>query len=982
MRNLTKVLAMVLAFTMMVSVAAFAVNYTDVEASANYAEAVDVLSDLGLVKGYTDGTFGADKTLTRAEAATLVIRLMGLEEAAVAAAGSDTGFTDVAADHWASGYIYMAAQKNIVAGMGDGTFAPDATLEYAQIVKMIVVALGYAPQAAEAGEWPGNYISTASNIGLTKGIAGKATDAASRGLTARLIYSALTIPKMEKNGVGVNAIFEPVNKMILDELSIIKLAGEVTSVSAIDETVTIAGDWKQGAIVGADSKKYKETIDADYVTYDDELPIKPGALAAELKELVNVPAYIYLQEGDGEYVVASIVAKKVSSVEFTSEDIEEYDTAKNKLSIYTNAEQTKTASYKIADAVKVYVNGERVDTDALADGIQDYAADAFAALIAGTPYAVVLRDTNNDTEYDYANLTEFKYMVVEEVKASKQGVYTIKGEDLDLAVGSAMADFKIDTENEDTDITIIKDGEVVDVKAIEEGDILNIVEIENVSDELIQGTIYVTNEKVSATVRYVNDDETIPVVKMTDGNSYKSIMDDTELIASQTEATFYLNISGKIIYMDDEVSVAAYKYAFATNIVLSGKGSAMKTGTIRVLTPEGEWKTLDLKSTFTIDNTPYTISEITLTADTEDTFEALFADYMEDNREPEFAIVDMIAYKLDSTGAVKAIVVLDDNAIVDGNAFGLTDRTFKADDEEATFGTYLVDETTVIYNFVEDAVDCAFDEADVKVTDISVLTNDKTYEEAVSLYDIDDKTDLVSIMKGSFVADVDFQAPWFIVNSVVKETIDDVEYIILSGLEAGEEKTYYVSQDDGSEMLVAIDDSGVVAEDGTVLPDAYVKATYAQGDIFIVNADADGIIAKAIKLGSVYNFVSADGTAFDFTNLDLTVANVDGDDEGWIVAGFAALRNDNKTKIYLDTDADLYDDVAIKAVDGAEYSIKNAKNVTVFNAAAAKKENRLSAGDASDIDKGTIVLGRCDEDQKLIEVIVIISDMTDTEDFE
>ncbi len=977
MRNLTKVLAMVLAFTMMVSVAAFAVNYTDVEASANYAEAVDVLSDLGLVKGYTDGTFGADKTLTRAEAATLVVRLMGLEEAAVAAAGSDTGFTDVAADHWASGYIYMAAQKNVVAGMGDGTFEPDTTLEYAQIVKMITVALGYAPQAAEAGEWPGNYISTASNIGLTKGIPGKATDAASRGLTARLLYSALTIAKMEKNGVGVNAIFEPVNKMILDDLGIIKVLGKVATVSAIDETVTIDDGWKQGVIM---DKKYKDTTDSDYVTFDDTLPIKPGVLAAELKELVNVPAYIYLQEDEEGYVVVSIVAKKgISSVEFTSEDIEDYDTTKNKLSVYTNAEQTKTASYKLADSIEVYINGERQDYDDVEDGIQNRAADDFANDITVTPYAVVLMDTNNDTEYDYANLTEFKYMVVDEVKASKQGVYTIKGEDLDLAVGSAMADFKIDTENEDTDITIIKDGEVVDVKAIEEGDILNIVEIESDSDELIQGTIYVTNEKIDGTVRYVNDDETIPVIKMADGKSYKSLMDDTELIASQTEATFYLNISGKIIYMDDEVSVAAYKYAFATNIVLSGKGSAMKTGTIRVLTPEGEWKTLDLKSTFTIDNTPYTISDITLTADTEDTFEALFAHYVEDNREPEFAIVDMIAYKLDSTGAVKAIVVLDDNAIVDGNAFGLTNKTFKADDEEATFGTYLVDETTVIYNFVEDAVDCAFDEADVKVTDISVLTNDKTYEEAVSLYDIDDKTDLVSIMKGSFVADVDFQAPWFIVNSVVKETIDDVEYIVLTGLEAGDEKTYYVSQDDESEMLVAIDDSGVVAEDGTPLANAYVKATYAQGDIFIVNADADGIIAKAVKLGSVYNFVSADGTAFDFTNLDLTVANVDGDDEGWIVAGFAALRNDSKTKIYLDTDADLYDDVAIKAVDGAEYSIKDAKNVTVFNAAAAKKENRLSAGDTSDIDQGTIVLGRCDEDQKLIEVIVIISDMTDTE---
>ena len=137
MRNLTKVLALVLAFAMMISGAAFAASYTDVEASANYAEAVSVLSDLGLVKGYEDGTFGADNTLTRAEAATLVVRLMNLEDAAISAAGSDTGFTDVPADHWASGYIYIAAQKEVVAGMGDGTFAPRATVTRAQAAKVI-----------------------------------------------------------------------------------------------------------------------------------------------------------------------------------------------------------------------------------------------------------------------------------------------------------------------------------------------------------------------------------------------------------------------------------------------------------------------------------------------------------------------------------------------------------------------------------------------------------------------------------------------------------------------------------------------------------------------------------------------------------------------------------------------------------------------------------------------------------------------------
>ena len=956
MRNLTKVLAMVLAFTMMVSVAVFAIDYTDVEAGANYAEAVDVLSDLGLVKGYEDGTFGADKTLTRAEAATLVVRLMGLEDAAVAAAGSATGFTDVAADHWASGYIYIAAQKGVVAGMGDGTFEPDTTLEYAQIVKMIVVALGYAPQAAEAGEWPGNYISTASNIGLTKGIAGKATDAASRGLTARLLYASLTIPKMEKSGVGVNAIFEPVDKMILDELALVKLQAKVTAVDTIEGTATISDDWKQALII---NKKYKETNDEDYVTYDEDATVNVGVLAADLKALQNVPAYIYLAEDDGEYVVASIVAKKnVSTVSFTSEDYDEYDSAKRKLTVYTNAEQTKTLSVKLAANIDVYINGESYDDDMTAADFDTFVEDG--------AYVIDLMDTDNDGEYDYASATFFQYMVVAEAKTNKQGVCSIEGEILTIADEIEMPDFKIDTENEDTDITIIKDGEVVDVDAIEEGDILNVVVVEYIArtKELVQGTIYVTNDKVDATVRYVDDEEGIIV--MTDGNSYKALI--TDELASQTEATFFLSISGKVIYMDDEVTKSSYELAFANNIVLTGKNDVMKTGTIRVLTTEGEWKTLDLKTTFTFNGSSVKIADVD-----PDEFADEFVAYAADTREPEFYILNMVEYKLDSTGAVKAINVL--SSAREEDSFGYADE-YKNDGEEAVFGAYIFDETTVVYNVSADAtLDETFEEKDITVTDISILKDGNDY--TADLYDINEKTDLVSVIKGTFSADVDFEAPLFVLKSIVEENIEDEDVIVLIGFENGEEKTYYVSQDKDSEVLVVASDDDTVVT-GAALEDMYEAASYAHGDIFIVNADANGYIAKAVKMGSVYNFIATDdddNTSF-IMPADIFGDAIEGDDEGFVVTGLVVAMNGKKTSVYLDTDdTDLIaGEVAVTGLDNVV--IKKAETVTVFDA-TAKKANRISAGSAKDIEVGTMLIGRVDKNDNLVEGIVIITDATD-----
>lgn len=963
MRNLTKVLAMVLAFTMIVSVAAFAASYTDVASDANYAEAVSVLSDLGLVKGMGDGTFGADKTLTRAEAATFVVRLIGLEDAAISAAGSETGFTDVPTDHWASGYIYIAAQKGIVAGMGDGTFEPETELEYAQIVKMIVVALGYEPQAAEAGEWPGNYISTASNIGLTKGISGKATDKVDRGTTARLIYAALTIPKMEKSGVGVNATYEPVNKMILDELGIDKILTSVQNVDAIAGKVTLdieSGSHRQAVISKQTYKEVKK--DHDDYDYDYNATIKSGALTDTLKNMVGVPAYVFVTEVDDDATVVAIVEKKnVSSVVFESEDWEDFDSSSKKLSYYINAEQTKTASVKLDSNIGVRING--------ADSTKS--ASEFSTLVKNGHYTVDLKDTDGDDKYDYANLTHYQYMVVDEVKSTKAGVYTIKGEALSIAAALKLDDFKFDTEDDDTAVTFIKDGEEIGIDEIAEGDILNaIVDNDGLDGSyLVNATVYVTDDVVEGVVRYVDDSDS--VIVMDDGVEFKYYIDDDE-VTSQDEATFYLSMNGKIIYVDTEAVQSKYTYAFATNLALEGKANAMKTGTIRVLSTEGKWATLDLKSSFTLDGTKVTIKDVVVS-----TFKnnVAFQDngFVDDTKNPEFAINGIIAYKTDAAGAVKEIVVIKDNSIVEGNKLNIN-KTFKADEDEATFGSYTLDEATVVYNYKE-GVDLDvndLDEKDVTVTDINILKDDEAY--TASLYNVNEKTDYAPIIAGEFAAEIDFEDSLFVVSKVVEETIEDVEYISLVGFQDGEEVTYYVSADDESEICGVATSGGYVAV-GSEISNPYRKSSYSNGDILIVKADAAGIISKAVVMGTVTDF--EDDGDYVFSAISAVKGNfIDGDDEGWVVTGFVAGMNSKGTKVYLDVDDDEIgqDDVA-ETLSANEYSIKNTK-VTVYDF-TQKLNSRISEGSTSDIDEGTVVIGRSDEDNNLVEVIVIITDATE-----
>lgn len=139
-------------------------TFPDIPAGASYAEAVEVLADLGIFQGDNHGKFNPDKTITRAEAATIICRLLGVEDETKAL--KQTVFSDVLSTNWAVGYIAKAAELGIIMGYGNGKFGPDDPVTQEQIVKMLVCAWGYGQYAEEIGGWPAGYIAVAEEVGL------------------------------------------------------------------------------------------------------------------------------------------------------------------------------------------------------------------------------------------------------------------------------------------------------------------------------------------------------------------------------------------------------------------------------------------------------------------------------------------------------------------------------------------------------------------------------------------------------------------------------------------------------------------------------------------------------------------------------------------------------------------------------------------------------------------------------------------------
>jgi len=196
MKRLTSiflVLAMLLTLAPMNIFAAEAENtvFSDMKETDYYAQAATALEQLDILAGYPDGTFGAEKSITRAEMAAIVCRMIDKETDAEKAKG-ETIFDDVKSDHWASGYINIASKEGIINGDGNGKFRPKDDVKHEEAIKMVVCALGYGDDVeVDAKDWSKGYLEVANEKGISTSLKGTKGKASTRGDVAVMSYNGL-----------------------------------------------------------------------------------------------------------------------------------------------------------------------------------------------------------------------------------------------------------------------------------------------------------------------------------------------------------------------------------------------------------------------------------------------------------------------------------------------------------------------------------------------------------------------------------------------------------------------------------------------------------------------------------------------------------------------------------------------------------------------------------------------------------------------
>ena len=195
-----KVLSLVLCVAMLLSVMVMgtgAASFTDQdEFSDNYAEAAEVLTGMGIIQGYDDGSFLPQRNINRAQVATMIYRAAtgDVTDSKISQFVGEDLFDDVNADDWFAGYVNYCGNAEYIKGFTPDTFGPYKQVTGYQVLAMILRAVGYDENDEYTGDqWTLRVAATAREQGLLDNLNPDTNlaEPATRELVAELIFQAI-----------------------------------------------------------------------------------------------------------------------------------------------------------------------------------------------------------------------------------------------------------------------------------------------------------------------------------------------------------------------------------------------------------------------------------------------------------------------------------------------------------------------------------------------------------------------------------------------------------------------------------------------------------------------------------------------------------------------------------------------------------------------------------------------------------------------
>ncbi len=837
MRNLKKVLALVIAFSMMLSAVAFA-GYQDVAVDADYAGAVELLSALGIFEGDENGNFNPDKTVSRAEMAAIICRATGVD----AAAQTATDYSDVPASHWASGYIAHASDAGILNGVGGGLFNPAGTLTYQQALKIVVYALGFEPMAEDNGGWSAGSIYVANRYKITEG----ADSTATRGNLAVILANAMKTPMMDKTSYGSDSKSEVLNgkndkeyRTLLTDMDIYIATGVVGAKDVDEIDFDVTEDSDDGEFVAKKDDTNEETFkiaDSDIALYQNQ----------------NVDAYV--KKVGKKYEVVAVVANAIGETfELLSDDIEavtvDGTTGVTTIEYYVDAANSnKTKEIEVAKVHTVeYNKGAASKTLKDFDGAKDVELQFI--------------ENNGDGEYDYVVATAYISDRVDYVDADRDRL-SIKNEGRTI---------NFDFEDEEATIILVDEaGNALTLADFAKDDVVAIVasnanpanynnsknaakyiKVVKLSNAAVTGTVESTYTSNGVYYAVINGEE-YATTSVTSG------------LAAGDEGTFYVGLTGKLIDFDG--SLVGDNYAYILEGAIAQGSFTSDQWQLKLLTKDGV-VTYDIKKEYHATVVKYLADNAAafgltqVKGDNPETKDTVETDFVLDVKETKFIFdtkagttsaqlnnkARLITFEANSKGEIKEIAMA--SATID--TFDKASDEFDAGKQDIK-GASLEDDV-VIFNVAGSYA------SDAYATDISYLVDEAkytgfTFEDADGEYSVMVVTDLESAFNAANGLAI---ATRISLTTKGDEEVTEIDYV----------------QGETEGTLILNDDSEAKGKDSKI----------EVGTAFVFTADAEGVVGEYLVVASIKDnkiALASDGEAA------LEAALTKGNDKADIKVGY------------------------------------------------------------------------------------------------
>lgn len=941
MRNLKKVIALVAVFAMLVSTVAFATTFSDVKDDDNYAEAIEMLSNLGILTGDDqdgDGVmdFRPNDTITRAEVAAIVCRVQNLNNLAQ----TGTQFTDVTSSHWASGYVAQAAGKGIINGNGDGTFAPEANVKFQDVVKMFVRTIGYEPYVNANGGYPAGDLAAANRYGVLDGVINSGNEAeATRGQVAQIAFNALDTPLMDRKTYGADEEWVIYNGRNGNEFQ--SLLTQYLSVKKIDGTVEgtqVTGLKSANSIDTNDNAEITfayEGMDEDYSDYklygvkDVKKVYEADSNASQyLGYAVN--AYVKETGKSGEYDIISIAPSNRNKV--ASFTLDQFASATDKkIEYYKNDNDNNTTSLTLSSDI---LSSKAKNTGIIYNGVAYNGTNTTISSILtelkvtkDTVYSgkVTLIDNDTTNGYDVISIEVGAPAVVDEVKNSGKVAFKEVPKN---SIGNKI-ELTFDEDENDTIIKLTKDGKKIDYKDLKEWDVLSILfnndatkyyDVRVVDGNKVDGAI---SSRKASTTSADGFEYTIA------GNSYDVAANCYDAKAVNkgwtvgTAGMFYVDEYGKIVAFDKNgsttMSSTSGNYAYVLYAVATEDDFQNKTVRVQVLDKDGKVYTADIASKVRLEN----YGSEDKTYDVKDVSEDLAKKMMN----------QLITYEANSSGEIKTVTFPTIKG--DDSSFDLAASGDKAiyDEEDRTIkgiGSFDVNDDTVVFFVKADGTKDLTGLGDTnkasksasKVGTVASIA-DGTYKMAV--YD-EDNGIAGAIVLFNTTGGISASSNIAVIDSVGEATVDSNNVLLVKYFMNGEVKESYTDEDLDSSIITKDTARGTVYKfslsgDGSTITDAEYYATLDRAN--------DATKGLDVKYNSKFT-ATASGAERTSTKEVMYAGPV-----------YDYASSSKRIRIATSKTAgfDFTDTVSIKAA-----------NANVYVIDPNKKNNKLYVGDASDVD--------------------------------